>query len=225
MDDSKELWLSVHKRIARRPFTLGVASSNAMFSDPKMLGFMAARYKFVSKMLAGMQTAAEIGCGDGFGAPIVARAVTSLLCTDIDEATLDDNRGRLAEFPNIEFRYHDFRSAPLAERVDAAYAVDVIEHIFEHEENAFLANIARSLTATGVLIVGTPNVEAERYASELSRQGHVNLKSQESLRKTMSAHFHNVFMFGMNDEIVHTGFGPMAHYVWALCVSPRAQTA
>jgi hypothetical protein len=28
-------------------------------------------------------------------------------------------------------------------------------------------------------------------------------------------------MFSMNDEVVHTGFSPMAHYLFALCGQPR----
>lgn len=41
-------------------------------NDPKMLVFMAVRYKFVAKMLSGLGSVIEVGCGDGFGAPIVA---------------------------------------------------------------------------------------------------------------------------------------------------------
>mgnify|MGYP007028595943 CR=1 FL=1 len=33
--------------------------------------------------------------------------------------------------------------------------------------------------------------------------------------------FDNVFLFSMNDEVVHTGFTPMAHYLFALCVGPK----
>ena len=29
------------------------------------------------------------------------------------------------------------------------------------------------------------------------------------------------FTFGMNDEVVHTGFYPMAHYYFALCSIPK----
>ena len=32
----------------------------------------------------------------------------------------------------------------------------------------------------------------------------------------MERHFHNVFMFAMNDEVVHTGYHKMAHYLFAL---------
>ena len=84
-----------------------------------------------------------------------------------------------------------------------------------------MTNIAAGLTDSGVLLMGTPNLTADAYASELSRKGHVNLKDQESLRAAVLPHFNNVFMFGMNDEVVHTGFAPMAHYIWALCVGPK----
>jgi hypothetical protein len=49
----------------------------------------------------------------------------------------------------------------------------------------------------------------------------VNLKTHKELRELGLKHFHNVFMFGMNDEVVHTGYGPMCHFLWALCVGPR----
>jgi hypothetical protein len=36
------------------------------------------------------------------------------------------------------------------------------------------------------------------------------------LKATMSRNFHNVFMFSMNDEVVHTGYHKMAHYLFAV---------
>ena len=38
------------------------------------------------------------------------------------------------------------------------------------------------------------------------------------LARVMARHFENVFLFSMNDEVVHTGFHPMAHYLFTLCV-------
>ena len=37
-------------------------------------------------------------------------------------------------------------------------------------------------------------------------------------KRFMQRYFHNVFLFSMNDEVVHTGFYPMAHYLIALGV-------
>src|SRR5438045_4123498 len=33
--------------------------------------------------------------------------------------------------------------------------------------------------------------------------------------------FENGFLFSMNDEVVHTGFHPMAHYLFALCAGRK----
>lgn len=221
MDDSKNLWLSIHKDFPRQNVTLGYMSSNAYVSDPKMIAFMASRYKFVSKLLAGRRTVVEVGCGDAFAAPLVAQTVGHLLCTDIDEPTIRDNATRVTAFANIAFRCHDFRREPLAEPADAAYSCDVLEHVFPAEEAGFVANITASLTPEGVFVVGSPNIHARDYASTYSQRGHVNLKSQETLHALMSRYFENVFMFSMNDEVVHTGFAPMANYNWALCVTPK----
>jgi cyclopropane fatty-acyl-phospholipid synthase-like methyltransferase len=219
--DSKELWLKVHESIPKRALTLGTATSNAYFSDPKMLAFIASRYKFASKMLEGKSSVLEIGCGDAFGAPIVAAAVGRLTGTDIHPETLEDCATRLKGIENLNFEYFDFRSQSRFERVDAIFSVDVWEHIFPEEESQFLGNVLNSLKPDGILLTGTPNVYAEQYASEYSRLAHVNLKSADSLRTLMLSKFQHCFMFCMNDEIVHTGFAKMSHYIWSLAVGPK----
>jgi protein-L-isoaspartate O-methyltransferase len=219
--DSKSLWLEVHGEIPDARISLGRASSNAYRTDPKMIGFMAARYKFVAKMLEGVESAIEIGCGDGFGAPVVAQAVGKLLCTDIDEDTLADNARRLAFAQNLKFEYFDFRGGRYPVPMHAAYCVDVIEHVFPAEEPAFMRHLAGSLAPMGIAIVGTPNQTAEKYASENSRKGHINLKDHRSLRGLLQQHFERVFLFSMNDEVLHTGYYPMAHYLWGVCVGPK----
>jgi cyclopropane fatty-acyl-phospholipid synthase-like methyltransferase len=221
--DSKRLWLEIHGSIPSHEVRLGRASAAAYVSDPKMIAFIAARYKFVAKLLEGQNRVFEIGCGDGFGAPIVAQGVKHLLCTDVHEAQLADNAERITLFPKVSFRYFDFRGDRLESRYDAAYSVDVLEHIFGSEEDAFLGNIAGSLAPHGIAIFGTPNALAEQYASKFSKLGHINSKDAPALRKTMQRFFHTVFMFSMNDEVVHTGYAPMAHYLWALCVGPRVE--
>jgi cyclopropane fatty-acyl-phospholipid synthase-like methyltransferase len=219
--DSKALWEEVHAQIPDHEVRLGRATAAAYVSDPKMIAFMASRYKFVSKMLDRADTVLEIGCGDGFGAPIVAQSVQRLICTDISESTVSDCATRLSAFKNIEFKYHDFRHSLFKAQVDAVFAVDVLEHVYPDEEAIFLSHISKSLKPHGVALFGTPNVEAEKHASQNSRLGHVNLKSHEDLRTAFSARFHNVFIFSMNDEVVHTGYHPMAHYLWALCVGRK----
>ena len=216
MSDSKAHWLNIRHHLDEYEINLGRATAQAYVNDPKMIAFIAARYKFVSKMLVGAPLVIEIGCGDAFGAPIVAQTVKKLICTDIDDETLMLNRANHCERKNIEFHYYDFRIMPWQLPVNAIYLVDVIEHIFPEEEEKFMENIYASLTPTGILIVGTPNKNAEQYASKHSIEGHVNLKTQSDLRSLLLPYFSNTFCFSMNDEVVHTGFGAMANYNWVM---------
>ena len=105
--------------------------------------------------------------------------------------------------------------------MDAVFLVDVIEHIFQEEEENFLLNLKKSLKDNGICIIGTPNIEAEKHASPYSKEGHVNLKDHGLLKDIGDNHFNNSFLFSMNDEVVHTGFSKMAHFLWILCVGPK----
>ncbi len=200
---------------------LGPYTSHIWMTDPRHLGFLLARYKFVAKMLTGKKKVLEVGCGDGFGMPVVCQAVEHVHGIDFEPMLLEDNRQRLANW-SCSFSVLDIVKQQPPELFDAAYSLDVIEHIPLEDEPAYFANICSGLTKTGVLIVGTPNVTAEAYATEASRAGHINLKSHQALRAAMAAHFDNVFLFSMNDEVVHTGYYPMAHYLFAVGVGRSA---
>jgi hypothetical protein len=53
------------------------------------------------------------------------------------------------------------------------------------------------------------------YASPQSKVGRIDCKSAPDLQKLMAEFFHNVFIFSMNEEMVHTGFHKMANYIFA----------
>ena len=76
-------------------------------------------------------------------------------------------------------------------------------------------------TENGLLMIGTPSLESQAYASPPSKAGHVNCKTGTELKALLEKYFEHVFMFSMNDEVVHTGFSPMAHYLFALCTAPK----
>jgi 2-polyprenyl-3-methyl-5-hydroxy-6-metoxy-1,4-benzoquinol methylase len=201
---------------------LGLMSNQVWHDDPRRLAFVLARYKFVSKMLSGMPRVLEVGCADAFATRIVAQEVGSVTAVDFDPVFIEDVKARMDSRWPIDARVHDMLQGPVDGVFDAAYAVDVLEHIPAANEQRFLANIVASLTDAGVLIVGIPSIQSQAYASPPSKAGHVNCKDAAGLRATMSRHFRNVFIFSMNDEVVHTGFYPMAHYLFALCCYPSS---
>ena len=196
---------------------LGLMSSYAWSDDPRHLLFILARYKFVAKMFSGMKRVLEVGCADAFGTRIVRQEVPEVTATDFDTVFIERNQRQISSKWPITFKVHDMLAGPLAEGFDGVYAVDVIEHIPVEHEDQFVGNLAASLHPQGVCLIGSPSLQSQIHATKASKAGHVNCKDAPGMRATMSRHFHNVFIFSMNDEVVHTGYYPMAHYLWALC--------
>lgn len=206
-----------------KELTLGPWSSYSILNDPKHLVFTLARYKFCAKMLEGRESVLEVGPGDGIGLPIMAQAVKRVVAVDWDERLIAGNMTRLKDFKNIEHLCIDLNKQKLDVKVDAAMTIDVIEHLESHFEDKFMRAIVRCLHKDGVLITGTPNITASKYASPRSEAQHINLKSMQTLRELTEKYCKNVFMFGMNDEVLHTGYAPMCHYIWSLGVGIREQ--
>jgi 2-polyprenyl-3-methyl-5-hydroxy-6-metoxy-1,4-benzoquinol methylase len=198
---------------------LGLATAWAWHDDPRHLLFTLSRYKFVAKMLAGRARVLEVGCADGFPTRLVAQTVKSVVGVDFDPQFITDANERKSDRWPIDFRVHDVMAAPVPGSFDGAFALDVIEHIPRQHEDRFLQNIRASLTGAGVLIIGTPSLASQQYASPQSKEGHINCKTAEELQTTLQRHFAQVFIFSMNDEVVHTGYSKMAHYYMALCCS------
>ena len=201
--------------------TLGPMMTQVWTDDPRRLTFVLARYKFVSKMLSGKQRVLEVGCADAFGTRVVQQEVGSLVAVDFDPVFVEDVRSRMQDRWRFECRVHDMLTGPIQPPFDAAYSLDVIEHIEEKDERRFLDNVVASLVDDGVLIVGSPSIQSQLYASPNSKAGHVNCKDAPALKALMLEYFGNVFMFSMNDEVVHTGFSPMAHYLFAIGAGKR----
>lgn len=178
-------------------------------TDPRMVGIRLARYKFVAKMLSGVSDVLEVGAGDGTLSKVVRAAVGNLVQCDLEPQGRDIIKADLTE-------------APLAGVYDGIYALDVLEHVAPDAEQAFMRNLCASLYEFGTCIIGMPSAESQRYASPASWRSHVNCKTEEGLRVLMLQHFRNVYLFGMNDETLHTGFGPMCHYRLALCTGVRS---
>ncbi len=201
--------------------TFGLMSNQVWHDDPKRLGFVLARYKFVAKMFSGLDRVLEVGCADAFGTRVVRQEVKHVTATDFDPVFVEDVNRRMDPAWPFECLTHDMLQGPLDRQYDGAYALDVIEHIAEADEHRFVGNLAGSLHSHGVCIIGTPSLESQAYASPGSKAGHINCKSGPGLKELMAAHFRNVFIFGMNDEVLHTGFHKMAHYLFALCCSKK----
>ena len=201
--------------------TLGLMTNQAWLDDPKRLIFTLSRYKFVAKMFSGRKHVLEVGCGDAFFTRLVAADVGKLTAVDFDPLFVQDVNRRMSTRWKFECIEHDMLRGPVPGNYDAMYSLDVLEHILPSNEDIFLRNMFSSLDADGAAIIGIPSLESQQFASQISKDGHVNCKSMPDLKSSLTNYFHNVFVFSMNDEVVHTGFHKMSHYLIALCCGRR----
>ena len=200
---------------------LGLMINESWNQDPKRTLFTLARYKFVAKMFAGLENVLEVGCADAFGTRLIQQSVEKVTAIDFDPVFIDDAKSRYDPQWPIEFYVHDMLDGPVPGKYDAIYSLDVLEHIEPINEHKFVSNMIASLVESGSIIVGMPSLESQAFASPQSKAGHVNCKSGDALKALFKQYFHNVFLFSMNDEVVHTGFAPMAHYIIVLCCGKK----
>lgn len=199
-------------------------AAQAYLEDPKMLGIRLARYKFVAKMLAGKKYVAEIGCGDGFFSRVVEKEVRRLDLYDIDGSMCETHYVQVHDITKdgkLEYCPGDPSKHAYHAQYEAIYSLDCFEHIAPFHLDTALDNVYFSLYDDGVFILGMPSLESQEYASEASRAGHVSCMTEITLRNRLEERFENVFILGMNDETIHTGYGPMCHYRLAVCTGLR----
>lgn len=216
---SNNYWNSVKEYIGNPSLKLGPQFAYQAFYTPRHLVFVFSRYKFAAKLLSSKSKGRvlELGCGEGIGSLILAEEGHCIVGVDSDKDAIDYARKNLENHSKFDLSYFhgDITNMKIG-LFDAAVSLDVIEHIPREDEEKFVRSIYEHLNDDGFCLVGTPNITAHKYASEMSKRGHINLYDAERLRDLLRKFFKNVFIFGMNDEVVHTGFHPMCHYIVAL---------
>ena len=211
-----EIWKSVKERIKNFEFKMGPYFAHQAIQTPRHMLFTYARYKFALSMLplSGHTRLLELGCNEGLGTIMFSERCEKITGVDFDEDAIAYAQKNI-DNPKIDYKCSDFLDASFGS-FEAVVSIDVIEHISKEREDDFFKTIVSNLAEDGFCVIGTPNQTASMHASAESRLGHINLYTAERFDATIRRYFRNVFLFGMNDEIVHTGFFPMCHYLFAI---------
>jgi hypothetical protein len=205
--------------LKEKQYSFGHQISYEWKHDAKHLCISLSRYKFVSKMFEGYDSVLEIGAGDSFKSRIVSQSVKNLTLSD--HTNINKQNYDIISDKKEKYIIHNFLEKKLNKKYQGIYALDVIEHIEKKNENKFITNILHSLKKNGSLILGCPSIESQKYASKISKLEHINCKNKTELRKIMLNYFNFVFSFSMNDEVLHTGFDKMSHYIFAVCCGKK----
>jgi SAM-dependent methyltransferase len=95
---------------------------------------------------------ADIGCGSGRWASLVATRVGHLTCVDASVDALRVARRNLGRFRNVSFEQADIGNLPFSDgELDFAYSLGVLHHVPDTE--GAMANVIRALKPGGVFLV------------------------------------------------------------------------
>jgi ArsR family transcriptional regulator len=117
-------------------------------------------------------TVADLGCGTGEAAELLAPCVGRVIAVDRERAMLDAARKRLAARRNVEFRQGALESLPLKDgEVDACVMMLVLHHV--PDPGAVLAQAGRVMRAGGfALVVDLVPHDRRAYAASM---GHLHM--------------------------------------------------
>lgn len=202
--------------------TIGPNSSAWFRKDPRAMAYTASKYLTVAKLLEGTASVLEIGCGDGFGAPIIAQHVKRYHGIDFYLPHILEAKFTPGLPSNVVFSATDMLDPyGLWERYDAAIALDVLEHIDPAQEDMFLRQVCANLNPDGVFICGMPTLNSQAHSSEHGKAGHINCQSPEKITRTLRRYFRNVFSFGLTNGHLDQGPEPMRQYQLNLAVGVK----
>ena len=95
----------------------------------------------------------EAGCGEGYGADLLAGVAERVLGLDYDAPTARHARAR---YPRVDVARANLVALPVRDGAcDAVVSLQVVEHLWEQER--FLRECHRALRPGGELLVSTPN--------------------------------------------------------------------
>jgi 2-polyprenyl-3-methyl-5-hydroxy-6-metoxy-1,4-benzoquinol methylase len=221
IEETQSNWTCVTELMGdKRPVVLGKYASYWFNKTPRRMLYSLSYYKFAAKLIGNEKRVLDVGCNEGLGTWVIAKECGFARGVDFDEEAIHTAQ-RNFDDPKIEFLSQDFLQVSPSAVWDAVISFDVIEHIFPENEPRFFEQLTANLKPEGLVVIGTPSLISQQFASEVSKKGHVNIYSPERLEKVMRDYFSFVFIFAANDEVVHTGYLPLAHYLIAVGCKKR----
>ena len=152
------------------------------------------RYHFASRWAVGRRVL-DVACGEGYGSALLARVASQVTGVDLADEAIAHAKRAYASLENTRFARAPCTQLPIPDAsIDVAVSFETLEHIEEHE--AFLAELARVLTPSGLLILSCPNKLEYSDKRGYSNEFHVKELYREGLAALVRSRFPEIEWYG-----------------------------
>jgi ubiquinone/menaquinone biosynthesis C-methylase UbiE len=156
------------------------------------------RYKIVAKNVKDLRVL-DAGCGTGYGSFILSQAASSIVGIDISDETVSWCQDHYGAQNNLSFIQASLEKLPFPDsEFDCIVNLEVIEHVNEEVQNAFLKEAKRVLKPSGFLIISTPNKTVYTDKSGYHNPFHIHEFYPDEFRDFLSNEFGNVLIYNQS---------------------------
>ena len=139
------------------------------------------RYAFARRWIEGKRVL-DVACGEGYGSALLSHVAAHVTGVDIAEEAVAHARTSYAARPNLRFEHGSATALPLADAsVDVVVSFETIEHLAGPDQPRMLAEIARVLTADGILVLSAPNPVEYSQARNYRNPFHLHEPARDEL--------------------------------------------
>jgi ubiquinone/menaquinone biosynthesis C-methylase UbiE len=130
------------------------------------------------------RTVLELGPGQGRWSQYLKDLADELILVDVAEHCIDACRRRFADATNIAYHVGDGKALPMVpdRSVDFAFSFDSLVHAEADVLEAYVRELARTLSADGVALIHHSNMGAYRRAASFAR------RVPDALRRRLTVH-------------------------------------
>ena len=152
------------------------------------------RYHFASRWARGLRVL-DIACGEGYGTALLARSASHVTGVDVAPKAIEHAKRSYSSVANIEFRIGSCTAIPLPDAsVDVAISFETVEHI--HEQDEFMAELARVLKPGGIVILSCPNKAEYTDKRRTENEFHVKELYRDELAALVTKRFAHAAWYG-----------------------------
>ncbi len=155
------------------------------------------RYHAIAPFVKGKRVL-DIASGEGYGSVHLANYASHVTGVDISTEAIHHARTAYVDTANVNFIEGSCTAIPLGDgSVDVVVSFETLEHIFEHD--AFMLEVKRVLTPTGLVIISTPNKAEYSDARGFQNEYHVKELYLTEFETLLAPYFTCAKLFGQRN--------------------------